>query len=87
MDVLKLAFLSSAVFGVFHFDFDCFNGGLFGFSYLGELDFGTYGISLPLVGFFCLILAPEFYQPLRDLGTYYHDRSAGIGAGEGLWIF
>ncbi|EJS91022.1 cysteine/glutathione ABC transporter membrane/ATP-binding component, partial [Pasteurella multocida subsp. multocida str. Anand1_cattle] len=34
------------------------------------------------VGFFCLILAPEFYQPLRDLGTYYHDRAAGIGAAD-----
>ena len=38
-------------------------------------------------GFFCLILAPEFYQPLRDLGTYYHDRAAGIGAADAIVDF
>lgn len=83
MDVLKLAFLSSAVLEFFTSISIALMAVYFGFSYLGELDFGTYGTSLSLfVGFFCLILAPEFYQPLRDLGTYYHDRSAGIGAAD-----
>ncbi|MGQ9444349.1 heme ABC transporter permease/ATP-binding protein CydD [[Pasteurella] aerogenes] len=83
MDVLKLAFLSSAVLEFFTSISIALMAVYFGFSYLGELDFGTYNSSLSLfVGFFCLILAPEFYQPLRDLGTYYHDRSAGIGAAD-----
>ncbi|UWZ92818.1 cysteine/glutathione ABC transporter permease/ATP-binding protein CydD [[Pasteurella] aerogenes] len=83
MDVLKLAFLSSAVLEFFTSISIALMAVYFGFSYLGELDFGTYDSSLSLfVGFFCLILAPEFYQPLRDLGTYYHDRSAGIGAAD-----
>ncbi|SUB33054.1 ATP-binding/permease protein CydD [[Pasteurella] mairii] len=83
MDVLKLAFLSSAVLEFFTSISIALMAVYFGFSYLGELDFGTYDTSLSLfVGFFCLILAPEFYQPLRDLGTYYHDRSAGIGAAD-----
>jgi len=34
-----------------------------------------------------IILAPEFYQPLRDLGTYYHDRAAGIGAADAIVDF
>lgn len=33
-------------------------------------------------GFFVLLLAPEFYLPLRNLGTQYHARMAAIGAAE-----
>ncbi|MDP9501182.1 cysteine/glutathione ABC transporter permease/ATP-binding protein CydD [Bisgaard Taxon 45] len=83
MDVLKMAFLSSAVLEFFTSISIALMAVYFGFSYLGELNFGTYDTPLTLfVGFFCLILAPEFYQPLRDLGTYYHDRAAGIGAAD-----
>lgn len=83
MDVLKMAFLSSAVLEFFTSISIALMAVYFGFSYLGELTFGHYGTPVTLfVGFFCLILAPEFYQPLRDLGTYYHDRAAGIGAAD-----
>lgn len=34
-----------------------------------------------------LILAPEFFQPLRDLGTYYHAKAQAIGAAETLETF
>ncbi|NBI13282.1 cysteine/glutathione ABC transporter permease/ATP-binding protein CydD [[Haemophilus] felis] len=88
MDVLKSAFLSSSVLEFFTSISIALMAVYFGFSYLGELNFGTYNTSLTLfVGFFCLILAPEFYQPLRDLGTYYHDRAAGIGAAEAIVDF
>jgi len=40
----------------------------------GELDF--------FYGFFALLLAPEFYQPLRNMGTHYHARMEAIGAAE-----
>ncbi len=88
MDVLKLAFLSSAVLEFFTSVSIALMAVYFGFSYLGQLDFGSYSAPLTLFsGFFCLILAPEFYQPLRDLGTYYHDRAAGIGAADAIVDF
>ena len=35
-------------------------------------------------GFFVLLLAPEFYLPLRNMGTYYHARMEAIGAAQNL---
>ena len=88
MDVLKLAFLSSAVLEFFTSISIALMAVYFGFSYLGQIEFGTYNAPLTLfTGFFCLILAPEFYQPLRDLGAYYHDRAAGIGAADTIVDF
>lgn len=88
MEVLKMAFLSSAVLEFFTSISIALMAVYFGFSYLGEMNFGTYNTVLTLfVGFFCLLLAPEFYQPLRDLGTYYHDRAAGIGAADAIVDF
>ena len=88
MDVLKLAFLSSAVLEFFTSISIALMAVYFGFSYLGQLEFGTYNAPLTLfTGFFCLILAPEFYQPLRDLGAYYHDSAAGIGAADAIVDF
>lgn len=88
MDVLKMAFLSSAVLEFFTSVSIAIMAVYFGFSYLGQIEFGTYGAGITLLaGFFCLILAPEFYQPLRDLGTYYHDRAAAIGAADAIVDF
>ena len=88
IDVLKLAFLSSAVLEFFTSISIALMAVYFGFSYLGQIEFGTYNAPLTLfTGFFCLILAPEFYQPLRDLGAYYHDRAAGIGAADAIVDF
>lgn len=89
MDVLKMAFLSSAVLEFFTSVSIAIMAVYFGFSFLGQIEFGIYSdTSITLfVGFFCLILAPEFYQPLRDLGTYYHDRAAAIGAADAIVDF
>ncbi|PHI32763.1 heme ABC transporter permease/ATP-binding protein CydD [Budvicia aquatica] len=88
MDVLKLAFLSSAVLEFFASVSIAVAAVYFGFSYLGELNFGSYGIAVTLfAGFLVLILAPEFFQPLRDLGTYYHAKAQAIGAAESLLTF
>lgn len=88
MDVLKMAFLSSAVLEFFTAVSIAVMAVYFGFIYLGELDFGHYGLGVSLfVGFFCLMLAPEFYQPLRELGVYYHDKAAAIGAADSLERF
>nr|WP_261831684.1 cysteine/glutathione ABC transporter permease/ATP-binding protein CydD [Leminorella grimontii] len=88
MDVLKLAFLSSAVLEFFASVSIAVAAVYFGFSYLGELNFGHYGTPVTLfAGFLVLILAPEFFQPLRDLGTYYHAKAQAIGAAETLETF
>ncbi|WP_018651891.1 heme ABC transporter permease/ATP-binding protein CydD [Actinobacillus capsulatus] len=88
MDVLKMAFLSSAVLEFFTAISIAVMAVYFGFIYLGELDFGYYGTGVSLfIGFFCLMLAPEFYQPLRELGVFYHDKAAAIGAADGIETF
>lgn len=85
MAVLRLAFLSSAVLEFFAAVSIAIVAVYFGFSYLGELNFGHYGTPITLfTGMFVLILAPEFYQPLRDLGTHYHAKAQAIGAAESL---
>lgn len=88
MDVLKLAFLSSAVLEFFTAVSIAVMAVYFGFIYLGDLDFGHYALPVTLfIGFFCLMLAPEFYQPLRELGVYYHDKAAAVGAADSLESF
>lgn len=85
MSVLRMAFLSSAVLEFFAAVSIAILAVYFGFSYLGFLDFGHYGASMTLFsGLFVLILAPEFYQPLRDMGTHYHAKAQAIGAAEEL---
>ncbi|MDR5609063.1 heme ABC transporter permease/ATP-binding protein CydD [Arsenophonus sp.] len=86
MEVLRMAFLSSAVLEFFASISIAIVAVYFGFSYLGELHFGNYGIPVTLfAGFLALILAPEFFQPLRDLGTYYHDKAQAVGVAESLF--
>lgn len=88
MDVLRLAFLSSAVLEFFASISIAVVAVYFGFSYLGELNFGSYGTPVTLfAGFLVLILAPEFFQPLRDLGAFYHAKAQAVGAAESLLTF
>ncbi|MGR5485739.1 heme ABC transporter permease/ATP-binding protein CydD [Vibrio alfacsensis] len=88
MDVLKIAFLSSAVLEFFTSISIAITAVYFGFSYIGELNFGYYGTGVTLfAGLFILILAPEFYQPLRDLGTFYHAKQQAVGAAENIVEF
>jgi len=85
MSVLRLAFLSSAVLEFFAAVSIAVLAIYFGFSFLGELNFGDYGAGLTLfTAMFILMLAPEFYQPLRDMGTHYHAKAQAIGAAEEL---
>ncbi|HFV9293492.1 TPA: cysteine/glutathione ABC transporter permease/ATP-binding protein CydD [Serratia fonticola] len=88
MEVLRLAFLSSAVLEFFASISIAVVAVYFGFSYLGELNFGSYGMGVTLfAGFLVLILAPEFFQPLRDLGAFYHAKAQAVGAAEALETF
>jgi len=88
MEVLRLALLSSGVLEFFTSLSIALVAVYFGFSYLGELNFGHYGVGVTLMsGFLALILAPEFFQPLRDLGTFYHAKAQAIGAADSLKTF
>lgn len=85
MEVLRMAFLSSGVLEFFASISIAVVAVYFGFSYLGEINFGSYGLPVTLfAGFLALILSPEFFQPLRDLGTYYHAKAQAVGAAETL---
>ncbi len=88
MEVLRLAFLSSGVLEFFTSLSIALVAVYFGFSYLGEPNFGHYGTGVTLAaGFLALILAPEFFQPLRDLGTFYHAKAQAVGAADSLKTF
>ncbi|EBG5168963.1 cysteine/glutathione ABC transporter permease/ATP-binding protein CydD [Salmonella enterica subsp. enterica serovar Kentucky] len=88
MEVLRLAFLSSGVLEFFTSLSIALVAVYFGFSYLDELNFGHYGTGVTLAaGFLALILAPEFFQPLRDLGTFYHAKAQAVGAADSLKTF
>jgi len=85
MSVLRIAFLSSAVLEFFGAVSIALIAIYFGFSFLGQLNFGDYDAGFSLFsGMFVLILAPEYYQPLRDLGTHYHAKAKAIGAAQEL---
>ena len=54
-----------------------------GTRFLGYVDFGDYGVPLTLShSLFILLLAPDFYLPLRELGAHYHARAEAVGAAE-----
>lgn len=88
MEVLRMAFLSSAVLEFFASISIALIAVYFGFSYLGVFDFGHYSGPVTLfAGFLVLILAPEFYQPLRDLGAFYHAKAQAVGGADALQSF
>jgi ATP-binding cassette subfamily C protein CydD len=75
MSVLRVAFLSSLLLEFLSTVSIAMVAVIIGFRLMyGELDF--------FYGFFALLLAPEFYQPLRNMGTHYHARMEAIGAAE-----
>jgi len=75
MKVLRLAFLSALALEFFATVSIAIVAVLIGFRLLfAEIDFHS--------AFFVLLLAPEFYLPLRALGTHYHARLNAIAATE-----
>jgi ATP-binding cassette subfamily C protein CydD len=88
MQILRVAFLSSAVLELIASLSIAIVAVLIGFR--------LYRLDLPLpdalgvpeigffTGFFVLLLAPEFFSPLRNLGTHYHGRMEAIAAAERL---
>ena len=87
LKVLRIAFLSSAVLEFFASISVAMIALYLGLSYLGMIDWRATPLTLS-TGVFCLLLAPEFYAPLRRLATHYHDRAAALAAAEeiGAWF-
>ncbi|PCD76255.1 thiol reductant ABC exporter subunit CydD [Pseudothioclava arenosa] len=76
MAVLRIAFLSSTVLELFSALGVAMVAVWVGFALLGEVGWGTWGTPLsPFGGMFLLLLAPEFFQPLRDLAAAWHDKA------------
>ncbi|GGB41555.1 thiol reductant ABC exporter subunit CydD [Roseibium aquae] len=85
MGVLKIAFLSSTVLELFSALGIAFVAVYVGFSLLGDITIGTWGGELSyFTGLFILLLAPEFFAPLRSYAAAYHDRAAGLAAEDKL---
>lgn len=83
MAVLRVAFLSSAVLEFFTAISIALVAVYLGMYYLGYIAFGAYGGALSFAsGFFILLLAPDFFLPLRELGTHFHARADAVGAAE-----
>ncbi len=87
MKVLRLAFLSSAVLEFFAAVAVAGAAVYVGFSLLGELPFDP-GETLGLQsGLFLLLLAPEYYLPLRRLSAAYHDKADAEAGAEAIADF
>ena len=85
MHVLRIAFLSSAVLELFAALGVAMVAAYVGFHLLGHLDFGAWDRRLSLAqGLFVLLLAPAFFEPLRELASVWHDRAAGMAAMDAL---
>ena len=85
MAVLRIAFLSSALLELFSALGVAMVAAYIGFHLLGTLTFGTWGRPLSLgEGLFVLLLAPAFFDPLRELSAVWHDRASGEAALEAL---
>lgn len=85
MAVLRIAFLSSAVLELFSAVSVALVAVYIGLHLLGVLSFGSWGEPIGLGhGLFVLLLAPAFFEPLRDLSAVWHDRAAGQAALEAL---
>jgi len=84
MRVLRIAFLSSAVMEFFSAVAIGLVAIYVGFALLGFLDFGPAGQLTLFSGLFVLLLAPEYFQPLRQFAQSYHDRASAVAAAEAL---
>ncbi len=80
MAVLRIAFLSSAVLELFAALGVAFVAVYVGFSLLGYFNFGAYGELNLTAGLAVLMIAPEFFRPLRDFAAAYHDRAGALAA-------
>lgn len=79
MAVLRVAFLSSAVLELFAALGVAMVAVYVGFSLLELVDFGYWHNPLTVgEGIFLLLLAPAFFEPMRELAAAWHDKAAAL---------
>ena len=85
MSVLVLAFLSGAVLELFASLAIALVAVYLGLGLIGVLPWAKGVVPVPYEGaLFILLLAPEFYAPLRQLGNDYHAKAQAQAAAEAL---
>ena len=82
MAVLRIAFLSSAVLEFFSAVAVALVAVYVGLGLLGLIHFADANKLTLQQGLFLLMVAPEFFMPLKQLAQYYHDKAAAIGAAD-----
>ncbi|WP_440683329.1 thiol reductant ABC exporter subunit CydD [Cysteiniphilum halobium] len=84
MKVLRIAFLSSAVLEVFSAASIALVAIYLGMGFINTANVDTVWWSFENMtlqgGLFILLLAPEFFLPLRELSTHYHAKTEAMGA-------
>ncbi len=90
LQVLRLAFLSTAVLELFASLAIALVALYLGLGLLGELPWAKGEVPVAFApALFILLLAPEFYQPLRQLGSDYHAKAQAEAAAlalKPLWL-
>ncbi|WP_337879632.1 thiol reductant ABC exporter subunit CydD [Rheinheimera sp.] len=85
MKVLQKAFLSGAVLELLSALAIAFVALYLGLGLLGELPWAKQQVPVPYQNaLFMLLLAPEFYAPLRQLGSDYHAKAQAVAAWQSL---
>lgn len=85
MRVLRLAFLSNTLLEFFSAISVALVAVYLGLFFLDKYQLGSWSADLSLSqGVFLLMLAPEFYLPLRRLGTLYHAKADATSVAEHL---
>ena len=85
MDVLKIAFLNGAVLELLAALSIALVAVYLGFGLMGILPWDKGHVPVAYFGaLFILLLAPEFYAPLRQLGADYHAKAEAEGAVQSL---
>ncbi|WP_319533697.1 thiol reductant ABC exporter subunit CydD [uncultured Cohaesibacter sp.] len=85
MRVLRIAFFSSAALELFSALGIALTAIYVAYQYLGISTYGAYGGQLGISsGLFVLLLAPEFFAPLREFAAAYHDKATAQSAAERL---
>jgi ATP-binding cassette subfamily C protein CydD len=84
MAVLRIAFLSSAILEFFSAVSVALVAVYVGLGLLGQIHFGPAQQINLREALFVLLIAPEFFMPLRQLAIYYHDKAAALGAADAI---
>ena len=84
MRVMRIAFISSAVLEFFSAVAVALVAVYVGLGLLGLIHFGPATTINLQEALFVLLLAPEFFKPLRQLAIHYHDKAEAIAAADAI---